>query len=127
MVLRLLAIERVGHVPRARLGEGDGGARDERDPLVGGAVEHVELDARREDGLRVAASEPGEGPPGVEQPGIEEVGADAPGLELELPETKRVALEGEVDEPPRRVVRRRTVSASHRLRTSGGPRRGSAR
>ena len=61
MILGLLPV--VGEFDGAVvvLGEGNGDGGNERDALVGGSKEYVELDTAVGDGLRIYASEPGEG------------------------------------------------------------------
>mmetsp|Transcript_2622 Transcript_2622/g.3550 ORF Transcript_2622/g.3550 Transcript_2622/m.3550 type:complete len:497 (-) Transcript_2622:76-1566(-) len=72
--------------------------RDQRDALVGGAEQHVELHAAAHDGLGVEPPEPQQRLARAEQPGVEEVRRHPAGLERELPEAQHLLLQRELDE-----------------------------
>src|SRR5450830_1693618 len=83
MVLGFLAVEGERSVA-ALAGQRHGGGRCQGDALVGGAEQHVEFDARVEQGLRVELRQLGQGSTIVEQARIEEVWRLASGLGGEL-------------------------------------------
>jgi hypothetical protein len=70
----------------------------ERDALVGGAEQHVELETGTGERGRITLAEHRDRFAIVEQPGVEEVRAVASGLELERAEAQSTARHGEVDE-----------------------------
>ena len=72
--------------------------RDQRNALVGGAEQHVEVDARLAGRSRVVAAELGERVARVEESGVEEVRADAAGLQLELAELQHADFQRQLDE-----------------------------
>src|SRR5690606_19783022 len=92
VILALLAVERERIVVVVMLGKRRCRQRDERNALVGGAAQHVDLDIERRDGRRVTAAELRRGVTAVEQAGVEEVRADPPGLQLELTELQYAEL-----------------------------------
>ena len=98
MVLRLLAVVGEGHVAIVVVGEGDGRGRGQGNTLVGGAQEHVEVDAGIDDPLRVAAAQGRQRRTGGEGAGIEEIGAAAARLEGEFTEAQYVVAPRELDE-----------------------------
>ncbi len=60
------------------LGERHGHRRHQRNALVGRAEQHVELNARLDNGVGVVAAQPGQRLAGVKGAGVKEVRADAP-------------------------------------------------
>ena len=101
VVLGFLAVEGPGHVA-AEAGEIHGHGGGQRDALVGGPEDHVELDAAGVAGsqkrLRVELAEAVEQGTGVEEAGVEEVRRETAGLGLELAEAKDVGFQGKFDE-----------------------------
>src|SRR6185503_6960462 len=73
--------------------------RDERDALVSGPEEHVELQPRVHERCGVALSEDRRGFPVAEEPGVEEIRTVATGLEPETAEPQGFARDRELDEP----------------------------
>ena len=98
MVFGLLAVESPWLVASVRVGECDGRRRNEGDAFVGWPEQHVVLDTRGNDCLRIEAAEIGERLSRSEQARVEEVGARASRLELELTEAKDTELEALSDE-----------------------------
>ena len=86
----------------AEAGEIHGHGGGQRDALVGGPEDHVELDAAGVAGsqkrLRVELAEAVEQGTGVEEAGVEEVRRETAGLGLELAEAKDVGFQGKFDE-----------------------------
>ena len=70
----------------------------QRDALVGRPEQHVELNARIDDGTRVIAAECRGGTAGIEQAGVEKVRTDAAGFECELAEAQYAEFDSEIDE-----------------------------
>src|SRR6202008_1509242 len=95
VLLGLLAVVGVGDGPAVVGREGDRRGGGERNALVGGAEDQVELETRAHDGGGIAASEHGRRLAVAEEPGIEEIGAVASGLEPELPAAQSLALKRE--------------------------------
>ena len=83
VILGFLAVEGERGVA-ALAGQCHGGGRRQGDALVGGTEQHVEFDARVEQGLRVELRQLGQGGAVMEQARIEEVRRLASGLGGEL-------------------------------------------
>ncbi|KAG5461354.1 MAG: hypothetical protein BJ554DRAFT_6466 [Olpidium bornovanus] len=100
VILLLLPVESDGHVPAVAVGQRDGARDGERDPLVRGPEQDVEVEGGR--GVRhgggVVAAHGGQRRPGAEKSRVEEVGRHPAGLEREAAETKHRVLDGELYE-----------------------------
>lgn len=98
VILDLLAVKTPGDVASVAPGESDGRRAHERDALVRRSEEDLELEAARDQHLRVELTEGGEVLTAVERRKIEKVGTLAPGFEREAAEAERAAVEDETGE-----------------------------
>ena len=79
------------------LRQGDGSGGYQRNPFVGGAKQHVELDPGGDDGFGIEFAQSGQLCAAVEQAAVEALGTRTPGLEREFPKTEHLAFDGEFE------------------------------
>jgi hypothetical protein len=85
VILGFLAIERPGHAAMMVLGQRHGRGGRERNALVGGPEQHVELEAGARERGRVTLAEHRDGLAVVEQPALKKYGLSRPDLSLNVP------------------------------------------
>src|SRR5690554_1643895 len=101
MVLGFLAIESERHIAPAQrrmAGKGDRGRCGQGNALVGGPEQHIEVQARVHQRLRVELCQAAYGSARIEKARIKKIGADPPRFDFELPKTQDSLIQGETHE-----------------------------